>query len=128
MKYKDILKVLIEDNNESIKLKVGDVVNLKSYYPDIWLEVLWVSSDMFTCCKYNKAGTERWKLLEFKKQINQVRTKEEIPENYKDGIYYMANGKFGYAANVKWPTPLTDKSKAHSNFPEKYPEKYPAKD
>lgn len=116
-----------EGANKDIKaIKSGDMIQLNTWFGDVWAEVLnvYISSDgewdSVYYCHYSKYGYERCVRDTRIKNIRRVISKSEVP---KGSIVYMADRKAGHYKR-QWNTKLTYPSKYGSNSPERHPDYY----
>lgn len=120
LKTFEILKENSSGESIDQPIEVGDLINPKGFYGDIWLEVIKSFDDMVSAIQYSKYGEERWDRLFFINEISEVKKKEDIPEEKTDGTYHLVNGKFGpFGRNYPWKHNY--KGGYHSNRPEKNP-------
>jgi hypothetical protein len=100
------------------KIKKGHLIQLKTWFNDVWAEVLAAYGNMVVYCAYDKHGTTRWTTIAFAKDIRRTTTKKKAPPG---DIKHLARGKFGGLHPRPWPNRLGPDDRAHPNHPQRHP-------
>jgi hypothetical protein len=101
-------------------VKVGDFINLRNWFSDVWAEVVHVGDGSVQFCQYNKGGNERWLEHSFfpTRDIRKVAAADspEVRSAWRGGILYAASSyRGGFGQQAEWPTPLTAESPFSNN-------------
>lgn len=102
-----------------MKIEKGDLIQLDTWFGDVYAEVTKAFDTMFTYITYSKGGDKRWEVLEFTENVRQVIKKEDIGKNIRKiavlHTQYEYRGDFG--RYKYWGRPI-EHGKYSSNYPE----------
>jgi hypothetical protein len=103
-----------------MKIKKGDLVQLDTWFGDVYAEVIKVDFGYIHVVQYNKGGTERWCIWENVKNVRTV-AHTELEKAFvlgKAGVLYLSKEYLGsFGRHKYWGTPAS--TEYYSNRREK---------
>jgi hypothetical protein len=64
-----------------MEIEVGDLIQLDTWFGDVYAEVTAVFGDMFDYITYSKGGEQRWEVFTFSDKVRRIIKKADIGKN-----------------------------------------------
>ena len=102
-------------------IEKGDLIQLDTWFGDVYAEVTEVFGNMFDYIIYEKGGNKRWEVLEFEKNVRRTIKKKDIGVNLKEiGVLHSQFEYRGDFGRYKYWGREIEHGKYKSSRPEVY--------